>query len=161
MDLTNIVCTVLSVISTFGSTVALINSIYVQQRLAKRQTTIEAFNILQNEVLDILVFDKFGNAEIIVENTYNSKCEEAYKAYKTLVARLEHFAVGVNQKVYDFKVVNKLAGIHLIYLYEKIKPVIDNANKYSHEILYYGEFVKLIDRLKKQKNNKQMGEIEK
>ena len=147
---------IFSIISMVLSIITLTNSIHVQQKLAKRQTTIEAFNVLQNEVLDILMFDENGNAKTIVENLHNSKCEMAYRDYKILIARLEHFAVGVNQKVYDFKVVNKLAGIHLICLYEKIKPIIDNANKYTSEILYYGEFVKLIERLKKQKNNKQM-----
>ena len=113
----------------------------------KKKATIDAFNLLQNEVLDKFVCITKENAEVIVANLDDKKCKEAYDSYRALIARIEHFAIGVKEKVYDFNVVDELAGTHLIYLYKKIKPIIDNANKNEKKIKHYCNFASLVDRL--------------
>lgn len=49
----------------------------------------------------------------------------SYKAKKDYIKELEFFATGVNQKIYDIKIVNKMSGSKLIYQYEKyLKKII-------------------------------------
>ena len=139
----------ISVISALVAIIALIYSVFIQRKLLQKQLTLEAFNILQTEVLDKLVFDPKENAQLIVNNLDNPKCENAYKDYKTLIARLDHFALGVNQHVYNFKIVNKLAGTHLVCLYKKIEPIITQANKHSYSTRCYGNFEELVYKLNK------------
>jgi hypothetical protein len=68
----------------------------VTVRHEKRKATIEAFNSLQNEVLDKFVSVKNDNAKIIVENLSNEVYKNSYNDQRALIARLEHFAVGIN-----------------------------------------------------------------
>lgn len=137
--------------------IALIVSIVTQIILKKekvKQATIEQFNIIQNQVLDDLsTITDNENAKIIVEelelNEDNKECKKAYDDYQVLIARLEHFAVGVSEGVYDFDIVDELAGIHLIYLLPKIQPIIDKANENAKgSEIYYGHLVDLVNKLK-------------
>lgn len=89
------------------------------------------------------------NAELITENRYTSEeCKQAYADYRTLIARLEHFSVGVKEKVYDLDVVDELAGEHLIFLLPKIKPIIDAANERCNVPKYYQNYISLVENLK-------------
>ena len=115
----------------------------------KKQATIDAFNLLQNEVLDKFVNIDNENSKMIVDNLSSKEFKEAYDDCRALIARLEHFAVGVNKKIYDLNVVDELAGIHLIYLYKKIKPIIDYANRNESKNLHYHNYIELVDKLKR------------
>lgn len=145
---------IISIISITVSVIAFVHSIYLQHYLSRKKATIEAFNTLQNEVLDKLVFDEKGNAELIVTNLHNQDCVKAYNDYRTLVARLEHFAIGVNQRIYSFRVVKTLAGTHLISLFQKVKPIIDKSNEHFPENHNYREFTRLVERLKTERKKK-------
>ena len=139
---------IIAVISAVVSIVTYIATV----RYEKRRTTIEAINLLQNEVLDKFINISKDNAEIIIDNLDDPKCKEAYNDYRALIARLEHFAIGVNKHIYDFSIVNNLLGVHFICLYLKIAPIIDKANKNQEKTRHYCNFLRLINKLdKKQK----------
>lgn len=138
-----IISIVIAVISAIFSIVTYIKSV----RYEKRKSTIEAFHFLQNEVLDYFVNITNENAKLIVDNLDNMKCKEAYDDQRALIARLEHFAVGVKKRIYDFDVVDNLAGIHLITLYKKIKPIIDEANRKEKKVNHYYHFCELVKKL--------------
>ena len=152
-DIMLTVSAVSAALSAIISLIALTVSINNQKKIKaeeKKQLTIEAFNQLQEQVLDKLASVDRENAELIVENRYKGNdFKQAYNDYKTLIARLEHFAIGVNEGVYDFDIVNKLAGEHLVFLYPKIEPIIDEANKSSADNKYYQEYRKLCNRKSK------------
>lgn len=71
----------------------------------RKKATLEAYNILQEQALDKLyVYPPAKIKEIIKD-----KRSEEYKQIGVYVARIEHFAVGVEQKLYDWKVVYELS----------------------------------------------------
>lgn len=140
MELASIV---IAVISAVFSIVTYVKTFLYE----KRKATIECFNNLQNEVLDKFAGIEKQNAKVILENINDERCQEAYDGYRVLIARLEHFAVGVNKKIYDFKVVDKIAGEHLVRLYIKIKPIIDQANKNEPRVKHYCNLVELVEKL--------------
>ena len=141
---------IIAIIALAISIVSGLFSIYTYFDSAKQQKkcdTIEAFSKLQNEVLDNLA--SFSKAEIedAVKNRFKPEYKEIYADYRVLVARCEHFAVGLNENVYDFIVFDKLGGLHIIYLYQKIKPIIKASREASKEEKPYEEFEKLYNRL--------------
>ena len=141
MELASII---IAIVSAAFSIAIYINTVIFE----KKKITIEAINILQNEVLDKFVSIKKENATIIVENLDDEKCKEAYDDYRALIARLEHFAVGVNKHVYSYNVVNDLLGNHFIHLYNKVAIIIDEANKNEKCTINYCNFEKLVKRLR-------------
>ena len=138
------------------------NSVRIQKEMKqeeKKRATWDVMKYLQSEVLDKLAPLDANNAELIAEaRNDNDECRQAYADYKTLIARLEHFSVGVEQGIYDFDMVYELAGEHLIFLLSKIKPVIDAANEFQDTPKYYQSFMKLVDRLIDKRNAKELSE---
>ena len=112
-------------------------------KLERKKATIEAIGKLQNEAIDKLnLYTKKEIAEI----AQNERSAE-YKAVSSLLGRVEHFAVGVNNKVYDEDIANKLAGELLVPLYSKLLPVIQK--KRTHNKNVYDDFEKLACRLER------------
>ncbi len=151
MDYINLTIAVAAFASAVVAVLTLRNSIKIQKKTAddsRKNNTINAFNSLQDNVLDKMVSIAEDDIAAIVENKDDGvKVKEAYNGYRTLVARCEHFAVGVNSGVYDIDLVNDLGGKHLIYLYQKVLPVIDEAR--AHDDTAYKEFEKMVTALYK------------
>ena len=143
-------------VSAVVSLIALIISMKNQKRIRadeKRRLTITDYNKLQEQVLDKFVSLDRDNAVLIVESMNNNdKCKKAYNDYKALIARLEHFAVGIREGVYDYKIVKELGCEHLVYLYRKVQPIIAQANKNSADSKYYSEYRKLCFKMRKEMN---------
>ena len=146
---------IIAIVSALFSIVTYITAV----RYEKKKITIEAINLLQNEVLDKFATTKRDNAKIITDNLDNEKCKEAYDDYRALIARLEHFAIGVNKRIYDFGIVNNLVGVHFICLYMKVMPIIDEANKNEKQTRHYCNFLKLVNRLNRKQKILDIGGI--
>ena len=140
---------IVSIIIAILSAVISIVTFVITVQFEKKKITLEAVNLLQNEVLDKFVSIKKENAELVVGNLDNKKCKEAYNDYRALVARLDHFAVGVNKHIYSFGIVNSLVGNHIVHLYNKVEPIINEANKKEKCILHYFNLYKLVKNLKR------------
>ena len=148
MNISDIISLVAAVVASVG----LFHTVFTQKAIQKKKikrSTVEAFNKLQNEVLDKLAPLDSKNANVIAENRKNNEeFWQAYVDYKTLISRLEHFSVGVKEKVYDLDVLDELAGEHLIFLLPKIKPIIDAANERCDVPKYYQNYISLVENLK-------------
>lgn len=74
----------------------------------------------------------------------------SYKAKKKYIKELEFFATGVNQKIYDIKIVSKMSGSRFIYQYEKyLKKIIKRIRKGKEDSKAYIEYDEMINKLKK------------
>ena len=98
----------------------------------RKQATLDAYNQLQEQALDHLNLYKPSNIKEIVKD----RRSEEYKKLSAYVARIEHFCVGVNQKIYDRKTVYELAhGYFDGGLKARIEPIIERKNQFDHD--YY------------------------
>ena len=98
----------------------------------RKKDTLDAYNTLQEQVLDYINLYKPSQIKEIVKN---DKSEE-YKKLSGYVARIEHFCVGVNQKIYDCKVIYELAhGYFDGGLKSRIDPIIEHKNRNGND--YY------------------------
>lgn len=112
----------------------------------RKQATLDAYNQLQEQALDHL---NCYMPATIKEIAKNRKSEE-YKKLSAYVARIEHFCVGVNQKIYDRKTVYELAhGYFDGGLKTRIEPIIDQKNQFGQD--YYENIHKVYIWMDKEK----------
>jgi hypothetical protein len=104
---------------------------------------LDAFNILQEQVLDKI--NLYSNLKI-KEIAEDARSKE-YKELTILMARIEHFSVGVNSNIYDIDILKRLAGKHFCALYNKLLPMVEKKRKTNRSDKHYDEFEKLINKL--------------
>lgn len=140
MDFINITSLVLALGSVVFSVFTYISSIIHD----RKQATLDAYNVLQNQVFDKLNTYKTNEIKSIADNCLSKE----YKEISALMARIEHFSVGVNTKIYDKKTVKRLAGRYIIGIYEKLEPIIIKKRERFKTDKHYDDFEKLYLELK-------------
>ena len=153
-----IISSIAAALGTIAAAVSLVFAVRTQKKSVdreRRQATIEAYARLQEEVLDKLADIKPAEAKSAAENCFETEEErKIYHGYKVLIARLEHFAVGIAEDTYDFHTFCLLGGVHVKYLYEKVEPIIMEARNHTGDgSVPYAAFEKLYQRLKKELNS--------
>ena len=115
----------------------------------RQQATLDAYNQLQEQALDHL---NYCMPAAIKEIAKDRRSEE-YKKLSAYVARIEHFCVGVNQKIYDQKTVYELAhGYFDGGLKTRIEPIIDCKNQFEYD--YYANIHKVYAWMDKEKQKR-------
>jgi hypothetical protein len=110
----------------------------------RMKDTLDAFNVLQQQALDPL--QSYTRARIR-EIAEDSRSEE-YRIVSTYLARIEHFCVGVEQKVYDQRTVWELSeGFLNRGIYEKLKPIIEHKNQQKN---YYRNFLTVVQKMNRE-----------
>ena len=130
-----------SVIAAIFSLITYRNSIVHDRQKA----TLDAYNQLQEQALDHLNYYRLDEIADIAEN---SRSQE-YKEISSYIARIEHFCVGVNQKIYDRKTVYELANGYLDSgIKKRIEPIIERKNRFGHD--YYANIHQVYDWMEKE-----------
>ena len=128
------------VISVFSFITTVITNILGNRR-EKRQATLEAYNRLQHEVLDVInTYSKEQIQEIAKDPHQND-----YKKISALLARCQHFAVGIKQKIYDKKTLKLLGNCYFDKIYDKLLPLIIKKRRLAHNDCLYKELEEVAD----------------
>ena len=123
-----------AVILSIISIVISISTFIWTVRRDRKQATLDAYNILQSEVFDQLnLYRPSDIREIAAKPT-----SEEYKKVSGLIARIEHFCVGVNTKIYDRDTVYLLAHGYLDseVIMSRIKPILEMKHRKAEENYY-------------------------
>ncbi len=143
----------LDLIAIIISVVALLLSAYqflVERKLNRMGATIAALAELQKDVLNE---EKFINASVNEILEYHKRANGEYDVdWETVsesLARIEQFAVGVNTGVYSIIILYRMAGSHIIKLFNKFKPIIDYKREKAGTNKRYEEFEKMVNGLKR------------
>ena len=135
------------VISVISGGFALYSFIWTVRR-DRKQATLDAYNLLQEQALDHL---NYYMPTQIAEIAENPRSEE-YKKISAYIARIEHFCVGVNQKIYDKKTVYALAHDYFDGgIKARIEPIINHKNQYK-DIDYYENIHQFYSWIEKRNN---------
>ena len=112
----------------------------------RKRDTLDAFNTLQKEVFDNL--NRFRPSDI--QEIAKHPTSNEYNELSGYIARLEHFCVGVNQKIYDFKTVYMLAHGYLDSkkIRTRIDPIINRKNHKGNED-YYSNIHSVLKKMEK------------
>jgi len=149
--------TVISVSELLAEAVAIFSFLFAiitykkDKERTKKENTLNAIIVLQNEVFDKLTDEKIENAKNQIETEHNLSKE---------LCRIEQFAVGINQDIYDIETVNHMAGIYFISKYDELYPIIEKKREKNSQ--NYVEFRDLVNGLIKIRNkNKEIYGYEK
>lgn len=149
MDL-NIITTIVSGFLALGSFVF---SLYTYRKALvhdRKQATLDAYNQLQSQALDYINYYKTCEIKEIASN----RRSEEYKKISAYIARIEHFCVGVNQKIYDFKTVYELAHGYLDgAIKTRIQLILDRKVMNNEE--YYANIKKVLEDMDKETHKRQ------
>lgn len=168
---------IISIIAIAISFVSILVSVVIYQKgvqREKKQATLDAFNVLQEQVFDYLnqytyaqireVCDEWRQAIVDNKNKYNgqvinfsekqqnkrNQCFNEYRVLSGYLARIEHFALGVNTGIYDAKIAERAGTSYLVMLYRgKLKPLIETKHSGDSNTEYYAEFRKLVEKIEK------------
>ena len=75
------------------------------------------------------------NSKSFYEDIALDNQSDEYKYYSSLIAQCEHFATCIVEEVYDFDILSKISKKHLVYVYEKTYPIIEQA-QYSDRLAF-------------------------
>ena len=118
-------------------------------RRDRKQATLEAYNRLQTEVFDNINVYSPSEIRDICED---SKSEE-YKILSGYLARIEHFCVGVNERIYDNNTFYALAHGYFdgYLLRNRIEPLIEAKNQGDGTEVFYNDIISILDWMDKKK----------
>lgn len=137
------------VISVLGLFISIFTHFSILRR-DRKQATLEAYNVLQEQALDKLNAYKPAQIKDIAKNSNSSE----FKRISEYMARIEHFCVGINNKVYDMTVLVELADGYLnCGIYKRVMPIIEKKQAYSKE-QYYDNFEKVVNKMNNRSKRK-------
>lgn len=175
-----VLISIIAVLVSFATFLFTVLVTYRGEQREKKQATLDALNVLQEQVFDNLnqyTFRKIRNNAVQWQSSIKEKnafinnkegtAEEfwnTYHEYDSIVdeyrklsgylARIEHFALGVNTGIYDAEVTERAATTYFVMLYKKMMPILLVKNngtltesKAKNE--YHTEFSTLVKRLQK------------
>ena len=142
-----------AVVSSLLAAISFAFSLYTYRKTMvqdRKQETLDAYNRLQIQAFDHL---NLYMPSMIREIAKDPKSEE-YKKISSYVARIEHFCVGINQNIYDSKVVYELAHGYLDgAIKSRIKPILESKS-FNGEV-YYDNTIKVLEWMEKETENRQ------
>lgn len=141
----DIIALVLSAIAAVFS----IWSFLLERKRNRREATIHAFEELEKEV-----FLQDDYESVIAEakkEAEEHKSDRAWRRGTELLARIEHFCVGVQAKAFDLDTLNRLAGGYFIKQYENWRPIIEQKRLDDKSMKHYNEFEDVVNKLKKKR----------
>lgn len=135
---------IITIISSVAAAIFAGGTYYKGLKHDKMQDTLDAYNQLQEQALDKL---HVRSKEEILEISKKMRSAE-YREISSYVARIEHFCVGVNMKIYDKKTVYQLAhGFLDGAIKEKIAPILERKKVNGEN--FYQNTDKVLEWMKK------------
>ena len=123
---------------------------------AKKQDTLDAYNLLQVQVFDklnLITYQEIADlCEQVESGWIDDETNTKYFELLGYLARLEHFSLGVNTGIYDAKTAARAGTAYLYALHKKLLPVIDLQEKRGNrnskrKVEFYQEFRMMTDTL--------------
>lgn len=124
---------------------------FSERNRSRKEATIHAFDELEENV-----FSKKHYKKLVIrageEYALSGKPEndqEKWNEATLALSRIEHFAVGVNTKIYDLKTLNRMAGGFILEEFSRWKPIIETKRIQTPNSKHYDEFETMCVSLKK------------
>ena len=127
-----------------------------EKRRARSEATIHAFDDLEQKVFHRQEYKALLN---MIEQQKVSKDAlervdfnpDDWNKLTEYLSLIEHFAVGVNCKTYDIRILRRLGKTFIINQWNKLEPIIDYKRKENVNVStnIYTEFEKMVNNLKR------------
>ena len=117
----------------------------------RKQATIEYFEDMTSKLYDSqATFNtKFNQLDIDISelDTNNDLLKDATE----ILAAFERLSVGVNTKIFDFDILDRMAGSYLVVMYTRFAPYIAKVRTDASRVNSYQEFENVVDCIKKKR----------
>ena len=134
MSIMNIV-DIAQIVSALAAAGSFVGSLVVYKRSVNRECKLETLRKLTE-----------------LRMKYPSMDEISYDDRLDYIKELEFFAIGINQKIYDLEIVNKMSGSRLISQYDiALEEIVKQKRKGKEESTAYIEYEQMIKQLRKLK----------
>lgn len=110
-----------------------------------RQSTIEFYNLINNETKELIDDVIINKIDLSVEAiNHNPELHQKVRRYLSL---MERFSVGINSHMYDITVFDRIQGKTTLIMFDALTPYIDSISE-KYGTFFYGEFLKVINQIK-------------
>lgn len=146
---------IIALISVIIAVASILFSIFTYYRSVlhdRKQATLESYNRLQTEVFDNLNSYAPSEIQLICQDSKSAE----YKILSGYLARIEHFCIGVNEKIYDKEVFYKMAHGYFdgFILRNRIKPILESKSSVKGADIYYINIYSLLAWMDKKSNKR-------
>ena len=139
------------ILATGIAALALVVSIVQYHREGNRtrkEATIHAFDKLEEEKSIIFLFGcTKANIDNLVKRRkeHDQRINDEWDNLDKALPLIEHFAVGINSKIYDSETLNKMAGNQLISTFNACRSLIDYKRNGAGKEKNYSEFEEMVN----------------
>ena len=129
----------------------------VERSRSRKEATIHAFDALEgNEAVAYLFSVSESTIDDLIQRkkSGDQRIKEEWQLLNQAMPIIEHFAVGINSRVYDVKTLNKMAGNKIISTYAACKSLIKLKRAGDGNENNYKEFEDMACALKRIRNKK-------
>lgn len=123
---------------------------FIERNRCRKEATIHAFDVLEDTeaVIYVLALKENDINELVKRHTAGDKrIESEWKQLSEALPLIEHFAVGINSKVYDIDTLNSMAGNKIITMYYACNELIKYKRTGDGNERNYSEFEKMVNSL--------------
>lgn len=116
---------------------------YSERKRNRKEATIHAFDELGNTESVLYLFNLSQNEidELVKRQKLNdNRIKDQWADLTKALALIEHFAVGVNTKVYDLETLNRMAGNKILDVFSNCENLIKYKRKNVGDENNYSEF---------------------
>ncbi len=117
----------------------------------RKQATIEYFEEMTSKLYDSQAkFNtKFNQLDIDIAELDSDT--ELLKDATEILAAFERLSVGVNTKIFDLDILDRMAGSYLVVMYNRFAPYIAKVRTDASRVNSYQEFEYIVDCIKKKR----------
>ena len=140
-----------ALIISFSALIFSLCQFFSERKRNRQEATIRAFDELEETVFAKEEYKKLPIRQgrkfaLILQNELEVV---SWNGATLALSKIEHFAVGINTKIYDINTLNRMAGGFIINEYSRWLPIINTKRVQSPEVKHYNEFEKMVGDLKK------------
>lgn len=125
---------------------------YYEKNRNRKEATIHAFDQLEsNESIKYLFSCSQRDIDSLVKRHTqgDNRIKDEWDLISSSLPLLEHFAVGINSRIYDLKTLNRMAGNKIIAVYNNCSKLLQHKRLGIGNEKNYKELENMIVRLKK------------
>lgn len=119
----------------------------------RKQATIEYFEDMTSKLYNIQAKFNIKFNQLNIEISMLDTDPELLKDATEVLAAFERLSVGVNAKIFDFDILDRMAGSYLVVIYSRFSPYIDKVRRDASRINSYKEFESVVNHIKQKRNH--------
>ena len=141
------VADIIAIVISFIALVFSLIQFFVEKDRNREEATIHAFDSLEESENILFLFSLSKNEIddlVSRKKNYDKRIELEWKKLSNALPLIEHFAVGVNSKIYDIGTLNRMAGNQIITVFNACDELIKYKRCGTGKEKNYIEFETLV-----------------